>query len=161
MSGGLFALACVLVGLLVLLAPRRPRFGAVAFLVVAAFLMTNKVYSPQYVLWLLPFVVLARPRWRDWWVFTVGELVYFVAIWWHLGGELSPGDGGQDRVYWFAVVLRLATEAWVVVMVVRDALRLERDPVRALLDDPTGGVLDGAADTAWRNRLFGRRGQPT
>ena len=27
-----------------------------AFLVVAAFLMTNKVYSPQYVLWLLPLL---------------------------------------------------------------------------------------------------------
>ena len=153
-SGGLFALACVLIALLVLLAPRRPRFGAVAFLVVAAFLMTNKVYSPQYVLWLLPFVVLARPRWRDWWVFTAGEIVYFVAIWWHLGGELGPGDGGADRVYWFAVVLRLATQGWVVALVVRDALRPERDPVRtAHVDDPTGGVLDGAPDAPWRARL--------
>ena len=60
-----------------------------AFLVVAAFLLTNKVYSPQYVLWLLPFVILARPRWRDWLIFTAGELIYFVAIWWHLGGS-SP-----------------------------------------------------------------------
>jgi uncharacterized membrane protein len=101
-SGGLFALACVAIGLLILLAPVRPRLGAVTFLVVAAFLMTNKVYSPQYVLWLLPFVVLARPRWRDWWIFTVGELLYFGAIWWHLGGLLSPGDGSADRLYWVA-----------------------------------------------------------
>ena len=160
-SGGLFALGCVLIGLLGLLAPRRPRFGALAFLVVAAFLMTNKVYSPQYVLWLLPFVVLARPRWRDWWVFTFGELVYFVAIWWHLGGELDPGDGGADRVYWAAVVLRLATEAWIVVMVVRDVLRPDLDPVRrsstgADVDDPSGGVLDGAPDAPWRTRLLAR-----
>ena len=155
-SGGLFALACLLIGLLGLLAPRRPRFGALAFLVVAAFLMTNKVYSPQYVLWLLPFVVLARPRWRDWWVFITGELLYFVAIWWHLGGELSPGDGGADRVYWCAVVLRLVTEGWVVVMVVRDVLRPDQDPVRAVLDDPTGGVLDGAPDAPWRSRLAAR-----
>ena len=49
------------IALLILFAPRRPRFGAVAFLVIVAFLLTNKVYSPQYVLWLLPFVVLARP----------------------------------------------------------------------------------------------------
>jgi uncharacterized membrane protein len=62
-----------------------------AFLVVAAFLMTNKVYSPQYVLWLLPLMILARPKWRDWLIFTAGELIYFVAIWWHLGGFLSPG----------------------------------------------------------------------
>ena len=67
-------------------------------------------------------LVLARPRWRDWWIFTAGELVYFVAIWWHLSGALSPGDSSGNAVYQLAVLLRLATEAWVVAMVVRDAL---------------------------------------
>ena len=47
---------------LALVADRRPRLPQLAFLVVAAFLLTNKVYSPQYVLWLLPLAVLARPR---------------------------------------------------------------------------------------------------
>ena len=152
-SGGLFALACLAIGLLIVLAPRRPRLGAVAFLVVTAFLMTNKVYSPQYVLWLLPLLVLARPRWRDWLVFTTGELVYFVAIWWHLGGFLAPGDGSSDRLYWLAVLARLATQGWVVAVVVRDVLRPAHDPVRQDgTDDPSGGVLDGAADAGWRLR---------
>ena len=44
-------------------APRRPRLAQLAFLVVAAFLIFSKVWSQQYVLWLLPLVVLARPRW--------------------------------------------------------------------------------------------------
>ena len=153
-SAGLFALLCLLIAVLILVAPRRPRFGAVAFLVLAAFLMTNKVYSPQYVLWLLPFVVLARPRWRDWWVFTFGELVYFVAIWWHLGGFLSPGDSSADRLYWLAVLLRLASQGWVVWVVVRDVLHPEEDPVRVGGgDDPTGGVLDGTPDAGWRSRF--------
>ena len=91
-----------------MVAPRRPRIGAVFFLVMAAFLLTNKVYSPQYMLWLLPFVVLARPVWRDWLIFTAGELIYFVAIWWHLGGLLAPGGGGADRIYWLAVIIRMA-----------------------------------------------------
>ena len=104
---GLFALGCLGIAALIVLAPRRPRFGAVAFLVIVAFLLTNKVYSPQYVLWLLPFVVLARPRWRDWLVFTAGELIYFVAIWWHLAGVLAPGDSSADRIYWLAVIIRL------------------------------------------------------
>ena len=122
-----------------------------AFLVVAAFLMTNKVYSPQYVLWLLPLMILARPKWRDWLIFTAGELIYFVAIWWHLGGFLTPGDSSADRLYWVAVLIRLCTQGWVVIMVVRDALRPDRDPVRgAEIDDPTGGVLDRAPDA----RLF-------
>ena len=155
-SAGVLGLGCVVIAGLVLLAPRRPRLGSVAFLVIAAFLMTNKVYSPQYVLWLLPLLILARPRWRDWLVFTVGELLYFVAIWWHLGGLLSPGNSSPDRLYWLAVLLRLATEGWVVIMVVRDILRPDLDPVRAGgLDDPAGGVLDGAADRRWFSRPAG------
>ena len=121
-----------------------------AFLVIAAFLMTNKVYSPQYMLWLLPLVVLARPRWRDWIVFTAGELIYWTAIWWHLGGYLTPGDGSPDRIYWVAVLIRLATQGWVVLLVVRDALQPAHDPMRRDgSDDPTGGVLDEAPDQAW------------
>ena len=48
-------------------APRRSRRRTAdekgAVLVVAAFAITNKVYSPQYVLWLLPLAAMARPRW--------------------------------------------------------------------------------------------------
>ena len=62
-------------------------------------------------LWLLPLMILARPRWRDWTIFTAGELLYFGAIWWHLGGYLSPGSSGADRIYWLAVVVRIATSA--------------------------------------------------
>jgi uncharacterized membrane protein len=125
----------------------------VAFLVVAAFLMTNKVYSPQYMLWLLPLLVLARPRWRDWLIFSAGELIYFVAIWWHLGGLLTPGNNAADRVYWLAVLTRLAAQGYLVIMVVRDVLDPAADPVRADgVDDPGGGVLDGADDATWFRR---------
>ena len=155
-SIGLFAAACLGIAALIIFAPRRPRLGAVAFLVVAAFLVTSKVYSPQYVLWLLPLMILARPRWREWVIFTAGELVYFGAIWWHLGGFLTPGNSGADRIYWLAVLTRLATQLWVVSLVVRDALVPKRDPVRAGgADDPSGGPLDRAVDGAWAKRLHG------
>jgi hypothetical protein len=150
----LFALACLGIALLIILAPRRPRFGAMAFLVVAAFLITNKVYSPQYVLWLLPLLILARPRWREVLIFSAAELIYFGSIWLHLGGYLTPGNNGQDRLYWLAVLLRLAVQCWLVILVVRDALRPDHDPVRVNgADDPTGGWLDGAPDAAWVTRL--------
>ena len=41
-----------------------PRLAALCFLIVAAFLLVNKVWSPQYSLWLVPLAVLALPRWR-------------------------------------------------------------------------------------------------
>ena len=61
---GLFLLLCVGIAVLALRTIRRPRFAQLAFLVVAAFVITNKVYSPQYVLWLIPLAAMARPRWR-------------------------------------------------------------------------------------------------
>ena len=60
----LFLVACVAIGWFALSCRRRPRFAQLAFLVVAAFLLTNKVWSPQYSLWLVPLAALAIPRWR-------------------------------------------------------------------------------------------------
>ena len=138
---------------LMLLLPRRPRLAQGVFLMVALFLIVNKVYSPQYVLWLLPLLVLARPRWVDWIAFTIAETVYFAAIWGHLDHALANG-AGQDRLYWLAVFLRIAVQLWLCVRVVRDMVDPRRDIVRAGgLDDPDGGVLDGAPDAAWVGRL--------
>ena len=74
-----------------LLAPRRPRLPQLLFLVVAAFLLTNKVWSPQYSLWLLPLAVLARPSWRALLAWQVTEcLVWVPRLLWFLG----TGDKG-------------------------------------------------------------------
>src|SRR5215475_4154112 len=62
LSLAVFAAGCVLIATLILAAPRRPRLPQVFFLVLAVFLIANKVWSPQYVIWLVPLVVLARPR---------------------------------------------------------------------------------------------------
>ncbi|WP_020574643.1 glycosyltransferase family 87 protein [Actinopolymorpha alba] len=158
-SLGLFALACLGIASLAILAPRRPRLASLVFLTVAAFLLVNKVYSPQYVLWLLPFVALARPRWRDWAVWQVGELIYWVAIWLHLAGILAPANDAPDRLYWAAVGIRIAATLYLCAVVVRDILVPSADVVRerGLVDDPTGGPFDQAADARWCRRLLGAR----
>jgi hypothetical protein len=100
--------------------------------VLLGFLLVNKVYSPQYVLWLLPVAALARPRWRDLLVWQAGEVLYFAMVWFHLGGyTASSATGGQDVAYATAIVLRAAAELWLAAVVVRDVLAPERDPVRA------------------------------
>ncbi|WP_296602717.1 glycosyltransferase 87 family protein [Nocardioides sp.] len=126
-----FGAWCVGVLVLGLTAPSTPRLAQLGFLVVAGFLLVNKVYSPQYVLWLLPLAVLARPRWRDLIVWQAGEVLYFASVWWYLGGFLAPAAGGDAGFYWAAIVLRLAAELWLVAMVVRDIWSPRHDPVRA------------------------------
>ena len=83
-SAGVFLVACVLIVLLALGAPRRPRVAQLFFLTLATFLLSNKVWSPQYVVWLAPLVVLARPRWGAYLLWQVAEVGYFFAIWAYL-----------------------------------------------------------------------------
>jgi uncharacterized membrane protein len=125
-----FAAVCLAVLLLGLRAPRTPRVAQLAFLVVAGFLLVNKVYSPQYVLWLLPLAVLAHPRWRDLLIWQAGEVLYFAAVWLYLGEFTASSTAGQpDKLYWYAVIVRVAAELFLVAMVVRDILQPWRDPV--------------------------------
>ncbi len=134
-----FVGVCLAVFALGMLARRTPRIAQLAFLIVAGFLLVNKVYSPQYVLWLLPLAVLARPRWRDILIWQAGEVVYFAAVWLYLGGFTASGVSGvPDHFYWVATVVRVLCELYLVVMVVRDILVPWRDPVRedGLTDDP-------------------------
>ncbi|MEU6404181.1 glycosyltransferase 87 family protein [Streptomyces sp. NPDC046985] len=146
----LLVVLCFLgIAALTLMAPRRPRFAQLAFLVVAAFILTNKVYSPQYVLWLVPLAVLARPKWRDFLIWQACEVAYFLGIWLYLAYTTS-GDAHKglptDGYHW-AIVAHLAGTLYLCAVVVRDVLLPERDVVRrAGDDDPSGGVLDGAPD---------------
>ncbi|MGN6332909.1 MAG: glycosyltransferase family 87 protein [Motilibacteraceae bacterium] len=141
-------LACAGIAWLALAAPRRPRVGSLAFLVVAAFLLTNKVYSPQYALWLVPLLALARPRWRDVLIWQACESVHWVAIWLYIAGFTANTRGLPRPVYDAAVWLHVAGLLWLAAMVVRDVLHPEHDPVRAdgVDDDPAGGPLDRAPD---------------
>ena len=78
------AAACAAIAVLALAAPRRPRLPQLCFLVLAAFLMTNKVWSPQYVIWLVPLAVLARPRLWPYLLWQLAEVAYFFGIWGYL-----------------------------------------------------------------------------
>lgn len=155
-SAAVFAAGCVLIAALILTAPRRPRVPQVFFLVLAAFLLSNKVWSPQYVIWLVPLVVLARPRLWAYAVWQVAEVTYFFAIWAYLitiatgTGTVPAAEGGIGQGVYFATLLsRFVAVLILAALVVRDILQPEYDLVRADgEDDPAGGVLDGAEDAA-------------
>lgn len=135
-SWAFFAIWCLGVLAIGVKAPVTPRFAQLALLITIGFLLINKVYSPQYVLWLLPLAVIARPRWSDllWW--QAAEVFYFAAVWWYLADLLAPGTGGDAATYWVAIVLRMVAELALAFRVVQDMYRPEQDPVRHAEKDP-------------------------
>lgn len=155
---GLFGLCCLGVVALALLAPRRPRMAQLAFLVVAAFLIFSKVWSQQYVLWLLPLIVMARPRWGAIMAWTVAEFCYFTAFY----AELL-GAGGKpvipEGTFVLAAALRIITVGVLCGLVIREIWRPELDAVRQTYgdEDPDAGPLN-APDAPWipgLRRAFG------
>lgn len=128
LSTALFIAACVGIAVLAWIRPSAS-LAQLGFLVVAAFVLVNKVYSPQYALWLLPLAALARPRWPAMVVWQLGEVVYFVAIWRLLlgYGQLnSPPGSISERAYVWAIVLHVVLTVGYAALVVRDVLR-DRD----------------------------------
>jgi uncharacterized membrane protein len=144
----LVVLVFALILVIALTAPRRPRFPQLAFLTVAGFLLVNKVDSPQYVVWLIPLAVLARPRWRAFLVWQATELVVLATRFYFFVGNDKPGQGIGYRGFGMAVVARDIALLVVMGLVLRDIYRPELDVVRRDgEDDPAGGVLDQAPDT--------------
>ncbi len=149
-------LVSVIVLLLCLLAPRRPRVPQVLFLMITGFLLVNKVDSPQYVLWLVPLAVLARPRWRLFLVWQATEvLVLFSRFYFFINNDGSTKnpirvEGIGMRWFFGAVLLRDLLLLVYSAFVIREIFRPEADVVRRDGDDdPAGGVLDGAPDRAF------------
>ncbi|WP_107402063.1 glycosyltransferase family 87 protein [Streptomyces oceani] len=145
----LMLLGCSAIAALTLTAPRRPRFPQLAFLVLALFVLTNKVYSPQYVLWLIPLAVLARPKWRDFLIWQACEVMYFVGIWMYLAytGSGDKHQGLPPEGYQVIILVHLLGTLYLSAVVIRDILLPEHDVVRSSgADDPAGGPLDGIPD---------------
>jgi uncharacterized membrane protein len=139
-----FSVAVVVVAGLVLVAvaPRRPRVAQIAFLLVAGFIMLNKVDSPQYALWLLPLAVLARPRWAEILIWQISEVVLGAANLYTLIALDHSDQGLPLGAYLTFIAIRDVILVGLMVLVVRDVLNPRRDIVRRDgVDDPAGGVL--------------------
>jgi uncharacterized membrane protein len=149
------AVALLLIGALCgvayvgLRAPVKPRLAQLAFLVVLAFLLTTKVWSPQYSLWLVPLLALARPRWRLALIWQFVEIaVWFLTLLLLLG--LDPAQSAHGVGYGWLMLVLLARDALLLALaglMIREMWRPELDVVRSDgADDPGGGEFDGAED---------------
>ena len=149
----LFVLCCGAIAYIALTAKRRPRLAQLAFLVVAAFLLTNKVWSPQYSLWLVPLAALALPHRRILLAWMTIDALVWVPRMLFLYGEQKMGLPEQ----WFTttVLLRDVAVMALCALVIRQIYRPELDLVRApgpwaRVDDPSGGVFEDAPDDPGR-----------
>jgi uncharacterized membrane protein len=144
-------------GWLTLAAPVRPRVAQIAFLLVAGFLVLNKVWSPQFSLWLLPLAVLARPKWRSLLLWQATEALLWVPrMLWYLG---TDNRGVEVEWFFLGVLVRDVAVLVLMALVVREVLDPDADVVRTSwwgTDDPAGGPVDRAPD-----RLTLRRSPPT
>ena len=123
-STALFVLLLVGIAILVKRAPSSPNIAQISFLILAAFVITNKVYSPQYVLWLVPLAVLARPNWRDFLIWQFGEVIYFIAIWWFLAGYgVDESQTLTPQWYAAATFVHIAATLYFAIRVVIDIQR--------------------------------------
>jgi uncharacterized membrane protein len=129
-SVSLVALALGL-GLLALLAARRPLDAfAVAAVAVTILVLTNKVYSPTYDFWLVPFFVLLPIRRREWITFCALDGAIYVLVFGHFHGLTTP-----DQVRALLPILVLARAAVLVALIV--GLMRVVVPARRLDESPT------------------------
>ncbi len=106
----LTAFVCVW-GLRALRFPDFPRW-TLGFPMIVLFLLTNKVYSPQYGLWLLPWFALALPGLRGFIAFEIADVAVFVTRFGVFFPRFTANPGA--RMGWFeaAVLLRTGVLLW-------------------------------------------------
>lgn len=117
-SGALFVVGA---GAIVALAWRRHRTHVWLLFtpVLAWFLLTNKVYSPQFDVWLYPLLVLTSHRlWPLAW-FALGDVAaYFAEFWWFAGLDGYHPAASQGDIA-LAAAFRGAALLWVIAAAVR------------------------------------------
>jgi uncharacterized membrane protein len=142
----LFVACCAAITYIALTAPQRPRVAQLLFLVVAAFLLTNKVWSPQFSLWLVPLAVLALPHRRvllAW--MTIDALVWVPRMYFLYG---NPNRSLPEQFFTTTVLLRDIAVVALCALMIRQIYRPDEDLVRwgGRIDDPVGGPFDRAPD---------------
>jgi uncharacterized membrane protein len=113
-SGALFLALCAALWLVRRrIEPDFPRW-TFCFPVIVAFLLTNKVYSPQYGLWLLPWFALALPGIRTFVLFEIADVAVFLTRFsWF--ARLSGESGVPIGAFEIAIAIRALVLVWCLV----------------------------------------------
>jgi uncharacterized membrane protein len=98
-SAGLFIIG---MGLLLRAESKRPHFRpyATSFGILLIWLLTAKVYSPQYALWLLPFFVLVEIPWTGFIAFTAADAAVWISVSAFFLSFPPSGRGNMAQMAW-------------------------------------------------------------
>ncbi|HEX6262567.1 MAG TPA: glycosyltransferase 87 family protein [Actinomycetota bacterium] len=99
----------------------RPGFPAwtFGFPLLVAFLITGKVYSPQFSLWLLPWFALALPHLPTFLAFSAAEVAVFVTRFRWFAEMAGQESGVPFWAFEAAILVRAAVLVWALVLWVR------------------------------------------
>ncbi|MEX2421977.1 MAG: glycosyltransferase 87 family protein, partial [Actinomycetota bacterium] len=105
----------------------RPGFPpwTLGFPILVVFLLTNKVYSPQYGLWLLPWFALTIPSLRIFALFEVVDVAVFLTRFRFFGDYVGEPWGWPESWFQIAVLVRAA----VLVVALVSWIRAEGEPL--------------------------------
>jgi uncharacterized membrane protein len=94
----------------------------VSFIVLALVMIASKVYSPQYVLWLVPLAAIALSNRKDlhaFWMWQIAEVIYHVAIWQHLATVTGAKFGLPLGGYALITLIRILACLYLVGVLVK------------------------------------------
>jgi len=102
----------------------RDRLWLLAMPVLLWFLLSSKVYSPQFDLWVYPLVLVTARRWPPIALFVIGDLAAYFAEMWFFAGE----EGGWPAMPMEAILAAAALRAGAMLWLIGEALRFPPPP---------------------------------
>jgi uncharacterized membrane protein len=130
----------------------RHRLDAIAIgaAVTAAFLLSNKIYSPNYDLWVVPFFVLLPIARRVWVAFCIGDVGIFVLVYGHFHALVSA------HAVHLALPLFVMLRASALVFTIVSALTMGREDSesRQSASAPASPVRMRVTDSTGRTQIF-------
>ncbi|MEN9380782.1 MAG: hypothetical protein RIR99_616 [Actinomycetota bacterium] len=128
-------LAVLVVSLFIFGTKETLTLADVSFIVLALVMIASKVYSPQYVLWLVPLAVIAvttRKDFHAFWIWQIAEVIYHVAIWQHLATVTDAKFGLPLTGYALISLIRIAACLYFVAVLIKKAARGGQFPLEFL-----------------------------
>jgi uncharacterized membrane protein len=119
-------IAVLVISLFIFATKETLNLADVSFIVLALVMVASKVYSPQYVLWLVPLAVIAITTRKDlhaFWIWQIAEVIYHVAIWQHLATVTDAKFGLPLTGYALISLIRIAACLYFVAVLIKKASR--------------------------------------